>query len=400
MGQLPGSGQMLPNPMGMNLGGFPNMPWSGNDFNPMTQFMNNGMFNFPNQMGKLPHLSFNSADNLGMPGMAMDPMTQGMFGGFGINMNGMNEGMNMGMTGQAMYGGWDGSGAQQDNMWNGNVGPDKFNPNAFANGMGPGPQYGGPAQAPGYGGYNMSGSYQYPNQSYHNGGSYGPGYNRGGFRGRGRGFYPGRGGRGGFTGQPHANANVPASQPTQGSGNPETQNETSVDHTAEQTKSDGEVNLDGEQATIDGAEVNANGDTVADKLPGQSQPGNLPPDAIADHSQLHGIPAVETFSQPNPMMPMGPGMPGHMGPGPGPGFGRGGYMRGGFSGGRGGFGGQYIGQSNMPAAPGPGVEGAPAAPRAMRQGLPNTSVLRQRGYQMQGQEQAADSDARVDGDQA
>jgi hypothetical protein len=30
---------------------------------------------------------------------------------------------------------------------------------------------------------------------------------------------------------------------------------------------------------------------------------------------------------------------------------------------------------------GQGVEGAPAAPRAMRQGLPNTSVFRQRNLQ-------------------
>jgi hypothetical protein len=30
------------------------------------------------------------------------------------------------------------------------------------------------------------------------------------------------------------------------------------------------------------------------------------------------------------------------------------------------------------------VEGAPAAPRAMRQGLPNTSVFRQRGFQIHG----------------
>ncbi|KAJ5346311.1 hypothetical protein N7541_008793 [Penicillium brevicompactum] len=39
--------------------------------------------------------------------------------------------------------------------------------------------------------------------------------------------------------------------------------------------------------------------------------------------------------------------------------------------------------SNGQHAPGPGVEGAPAAPRAMRQGLPNTSVYRQR-VQVQG----------------
>lgn len=36
-----------------NVGGFPNMPWSGvGDFNPMAQFMANGMFNtFQNPMG-------------------------------------------------------------------------------------------------------------------------------------------------------------------------------------------------------------------------------------------------------------------------------------------------------------------------------------------------------------
>ena len=49
--------QALPNAMGFdgNAGGFPNMPWgNSSDFNPMAQFMVNGMFNpFQNSMGKL-----------------------------------------------------------------------------------------------------------------------------------------------------------------------------------------------------------------------------------------------------------------------------------------------------------------------------------------------------------
>lgn len=42
---FPGTGFNMP------PGGFPNMPWSGSgDFNPMAQFMSNGMFN-QNPMG-------------------------------------------------------------------------------------------------------------------------------------------------------------------------------------------------------------------------------------------------------------------------------------------------------------------------------------------------------------
>lgn len=48
---------MLPNGMGFGMGAgmFPNMAWNNNGgFNPMAQFMNNGMFNFPNAMGEFP----------------------------------------------------------------------------------------------------------------------------------------------------------------------------------------------------------------------------------------------------------------------------------------------------------------------------------------------------------
>ena len=141
---------------------------------------------------------------LGMPGMAMDPLTmsQGMYGGFGgqgMGMNAMN-GMNMGMgfnAGQGSYGNYNG----QPGAWN--TAQDKFNPNAYAghaNGMEN--DYGASA---GYGGYNMpshQGSFnqihhhQFPNndnQNSYNGQGF---HNRG--RGRGRGYYNAGRGRGGY----------------------------------------------------------------------------------------------------------------------------------------------------------------------------------------------------------
>jgi hypothetical protein len=105
---------------------------------------------------------------------------------------------------------------------------------------------------------------------------------------------------------------------------------------------------------------------------------------------LRGIPTIDSLDQSNhyQMMPNASmGMPGHMGMG----YGRG-YMRGQFPGGRGGgFGGApFMGGPNMQQEPrGQGVEGAPAAPRAMREGLPNTSVLRQRNYFAQGRPSGA-----------
>lgn len=309
--------------------------------------------------------------------MAMDPMAQGMFGGYGMNMNGMSNGMNMGTgfdAGQGMYGGWDGS---QSNLWNG--GQDKFNPTAFANGMGQ--QYGGPS---GFGGFNVPQPQQFPNQNYQNA-YYGPG-TRGNFRGRGRGgFFYGRG-RGGFAGQSHANfapdANGPAFQ-DQNSFNQEAQSQS---HEGPPAGPDGEAKPDGdvgEQEGTEGPEKETIADTNADEMSGEAKPAGMPSaDTAPDESQLRGIPTIDSLDQTNQMgfAPTGPtGMAGNMGMG----FGRGGYMHGGFAGGRGGFG-PYMPGPNIPP-PGPGVEGAPAAPRAMRQGLPNTSVLRHRGYQPQAQ---------------
>ncbi|KAJ6090325.1 hypothetical protein N7486_009140 [Penicillium sp. IBT 16267x] len=307
--------------MNMN-GGFSGMGWNGNgNFNGMNPFMANPMFNFPNPMGMT---------------MGMDPMAnQGMFGDYGMNVTGM--GMNNGMNfeGQGMYGslGWD----SQQNMWQG--GQDKFNPNAFANGSGP--PYGGA-----FGGSNMS----YPNdfQSAYNG----QGYGRGGFRGRGRGnFYgPGRGGYGGH-GQGHyghANHGLPNRPISSASAGP---------------------NMVMDPEALQGIENNNATDAIA--ADGNDAVSADP--ASADDQQPQGIPTIDSLDQ---ALPTGPG--GYQGP-MGPGYGRGGYMRGSMANGRGGYWGGHVSQSHIEPR-NPGVEGAPAAPRAMRQGLPNTSVLRQRGF--------------------
>lgn len=422
--QAQGPTPMFPNAMGFNMGpsAFPNMAWNNasGDFNPMAQFMANGMFNFPNPMGRSLLICLSKHPNTdmmtsAMSGMGMDPMAanQGMLGGYGMNMNGMNSGMNMGMNfdaSQGMYGGWDGS---QNNMWNG--GQDKFNPNAFANGMGP--QYEGPS---GFGGYNMSQpngvhaqmqQQQFPSQDFQNG-YYGPGYGRSNFRGRGRGFVPGGRGRGGFVG--HMQANYPSNtnyaafqtpnssdfdQDTTGQsqeGGPAGTGISQDDSSATERRSDeaqsasGDGQLKADQApsneavsSQEASEDAAAQATSADRPTADGNTGEEEP-------QLRGIPTIDSLDQSNhyQMMPNASmGMPGHFGMG----YGRG-YMRGQFPGGRGGgFGGApFMGGPNMQQEPrGQGVEGAPAAPRAMREGLPNTSILRQRNYFAQGRPSGA-----------
>ncbi|KAJ5613359.1 hypothetical protein N7510_006553 [Penicillium lagena] len=317
-------------PQNMGSGGFPGMGWNGSaNFGAMNPYMANGMFNFPNAMG--------------MP-MAMDPMAanQGMFGDYGMNMSGM---MNMGVNynGQGMYGslGWDGS--QQNNMWHG--GQDKFNPNAFANGTGP--PYGAA-----FGGSNMS---PYPSNPDFQAGYHGHG--RGGFRGRGRGHFA-NAGRGGFGGSgPYM----------QGAHSPALPSQSPPNGTAP----------GGNDGTHTGPVSNEN--AAAEDCQEGAAAAEGPPGDQTDQ-QLRGIPTIDSFDQPVSMKPGAYATP------MGSGYGRGGYMRGP---GRGGFhGGPMSGPyqpTNTPVEPrGVGVEGAPAAPRAMRQGLPNTSVFRQRGFQVQG----------------
>ncbi|KAL5335467.1 hypothetical protein BJX70DRAFT_401562 [Aspergillus crustosus] len=345
---VPGAG--FPNAMGFNMNPamFPNMAWGAN---PMAQFMGNGMMGFPNPMG--------------MAGMGMDP-SQGMFGGYGMNMSGMN-GMNMGMNfnaGQGMYNGWDGS---QNNMWNGSQ--DKFNPNAFTNGMGA--QFG---DASGFGGYNMSQpngvnyqmqQQQFPNQEYQNG--Y---HSPGNYRGRGRGYNSGGRGRGGYGGHMHSNYSHNANQMAQNNGTP-SQNEAGAIEGTESILSEGKNDSTEDPDATNGL-VTKDSD---DKVNGDSSVTgtDIPSDQITEN-RLQGIPTIDSLDQTN-------GVSAHMTQGYGRG---GGYMRGGYHSRGGSFGGQQFNPGNNTQPRGQGVEGAPAAPRAMRQGLPNTSVFRQRNLQGSG----------------
>ncbi|KAJ5384101.1 hypothetical protein N7517_002012 [Penicillium concentricum] len=285
----------------------------------------------PNMAGNFPAMGWNgNGMNPFMTGMFNYPNTMGMpmgmdpmanQGMYGMNMTGM--GMNNGMNyNGGMYGslGWDAS-QQNNNMWQG--GQNKFNPNAFANGTGP--PYGGP-----FGGSNMS---AYPSHSDYQSGYYG-GYGRGGYRGRGRGQFhgSGRGGFGPMQGHYRQGAN---GYPNQNPSMPNGLNGTPVD--AQGNVQTNETQESGEN----GPDVPGNPDDIPT---GTDQP-----------NQPQGIPTIDSLDNSVPT---------------GPGYGSNGY-------------GQYrygrYGQER-----GPGVEGAPAAPRAMRQGLPNTSVLRQRGFQIQG----------------
>ncbi|CAG7946397.1 unnamed protein product [Penicillium nalgiovense] len=282
--------------------------------------------NFPamgwNGTGMNPFMTgmFNYPNTMGMP-MGMDPMAnQGMYG---MNMTGM--GMNTGMNyNGGMYGslGWDAS-QQNNNMWQ--AGQNKFNPNAFANGTGP--PYGGA-----FGGSNMS---AYPSHSDYQSGYYG-GYGRGGYRGRGRGQFHGSG-RGGFGPmQGHYRQGANPGYPNQ---NP------SVANGPNGIPMDTQGNIQTNETAPESGET------------GPGVPGNANDIPAETSDQPQGIPTLDSLDNP---VPTGPGY---------------GHMSNGY--------GQYR-YGRYGQEPGPGVEGAPAAPRAMRQGLPNTSVLRQRGFHIQG----------------
>ncbi|KAI1812693.1 hypothetical protein GGS20DRAFT_522263 [Poronia punctata] len=162
---------------GMNFGFDPmnnnfNMNFGNGDMTQMQMMM--AMQNGMNPAG------FGSFPMMGMmdPMMMQNMMMSGGFGAQGMGMNGMNMNMNMGMNG-FNGGGEDWSGQQS---WN--VGQDNFNPNA--SGMGNGD----------YGNFNSNfrtGNYGHQNQFND--------YRRGNYgfrgRGRGRGFYNGYG-RGGY----------------------------------------------------------------------------------------------------------------------------------------------------------------------------------------------------------
>ena len=337
-----------------------------------------------------------------MAGMAMDPVaaSQGMFGGYGMNMSGMNMGMNFDAD-QGMYDGW---GGVQGNSWNEGA-QDKFNPSAFPNAMG---SFGGGPS--GFGGFNIpNGNYaqmQFPNPDFQNGYQNVGGYaGRGGFRGRGRGFMPGGRSRYEYSGGNYHPFNADLSSvPPQGQNssvvneeNPSQQPLDDVSPTADFKEPNGQPTL-GDGQELPTGEKAPSGETVDSTQANDVSPFQADTAAAVDNTasfsnetQLQGIPTIDSIDEASATQPMYNGSAGiigqQMGGYMGPGFGRG-YMRSSFQAGRGGpFVGGKPGMAglNMPSEPsGQGVVGAPAAPKAMREGLPNTSVFRRRGVPIPG----------------
>ncbi|KAI9736996.1 MAG: hypothetical protein M1834_000585 [Cirrosporium novae-zelandiae] len=430
VGQTSGQGQMFNNSFGFdNSTGFPNMSnmnFSPADYNQMMQFMSNG--GMGNMMGGFPNM-------MGMPGMNFDPITMsnmyGGFGGSGMNMNnmgGMSSGMNFN-SGQGDFGGWN----NQNTMWN--ASQDKFNANPFANGMGN--DFGSNI---GYGGYNMPqhgyNHHTFQNNQFQNGynGPNGPGYGRG--RGRGRGLGYGNRGRGGYgqamQGNPgsyqpfdhqlppqlqHQNnavqQQVKSTEPNVVANPSESKPELSLrvpadskEETSNEPQGELSTDADAKAPTVtDGDEpAEKKSDKLVEERPEPQEQKPVPIESVlsVDENKPSPIPTLDHIDMPSaprgsmapPSAPLGPSGrfqqdPSHSFMGRGRGTGRG-YVRGGFRG-RGGYlqnvnvSNPYATQpannelpNNVPTAPkGQGVVGAPTAPKALRQGLPNTGMRNQ-----------------------
>ncbi|KUI58791.1 hypothetical protein VP1G_06066 [Cytospora mali] len=374
----------LPNGTGFGgiNGSFPNMNFGG-DFNQMQMMM-------AMQNGMAPN--FGAFPMMGMPGMGMDPSM--------MNMYQMNNGFGPGMDMSMMNGGMAGfnGGVGSDGNWNGpqswNNGQNNYNhPNA--SGMGNGD----------YGEFNSG------YQTGYNQGTFGPnnqfnayrgrGYYRGvgrGFRGRGAFGNYGRGGfgyggqQGNFQGQNYMNQqqygsnmmdqgpNGPQSLPNVSSG--EGEGDKDVDEFGRKLRpgssQGGAQDAQGAEKTETGM-VNENGDNDFKRegsgaAPGEAGPGSGDHSGQANDTVQSGVEGGDTAYAPNGIVvPADP----RMRPSSGPPFGMN-HQRGGSFGGM-----------PPPPAPAPDVPlNAPKGPKAMRQGLPNTSLLnlRARGYQIPGNE--------------
>lgn len=325
-----------------------------------------------------------------MAPMGMNPMAtgQGMFGGYDMSMSGMSDEMNMGMNfnSQGMYGSWNGN---ENNMWSGV--PDKFNANAFANRMGA--DYG---PSPGYRGFNQSQTHgNFPNmqqqqQQYFNNDFHVPfnhSYGRG--RGRGRGFMYNNRGRGGFastmqgsypptnlgpnqhhsTSQlPYQNENVAevpntvSNAPTNADNIKKFNDELAPggeDDTRElESKSQSKEQDDSVQQINEHHDINKPNGTTENGFSSIPVIDQIPNSDAAQVSRMvsHGMSDSRSYDGgrlPDGMAPPASTLP-------------------------------TAQVSAVPTEPkGLGVAGAPAAPRAMRQGLPNTSI-RNRGFAIVG----------------
>ncbi|OAF54347.1 hypothetical protein VC83_09455 [Pseudogymnoascus destructans] len=343
-------------PGGFNtaMGGFLNMTGDMNRMQmQMAMAMQNGMG--ANAFGGFPMM--------GMPGMSMDPMAmQNMFmnGGFGgMGMNGMNMGMGgmggfEGVAGQGFGGGGGEWGGQQWNM-----GQNNFNPNvALSAGMGHN-DYGAPHK-PGYpfqqhhgagAGYSQGG---YGRNQYNEYGHHGGGGFAGRGRGRGRGGYGRGGGYGHGEYAQHGNyqnsvaGHVSESAAPQG---PKEQQSTepasNVDEFGREIRTPPAM-AETEVTATDNAETNgltADGDAQAATNPLDNS-SDVPDTGPKPIQTLEEIEQAQFTSY--------------------------------------GHGGVYVARNSAYAtqAPPPLADvpiNAPTGPKAMREGLPNTSILHLRG---------------------
>ncbi|KAF2400645.1 hypothetical protein EJ06DRAFT_581740 [Trichodelitschia bisporula] len=368
-------------PKGQMAAGFNNQDFTGmnwNDgFNPMMQMPQN----------------WNGYGMMGFPGM-IDPT--GMFGGLGMGMGGMNPGMMnmndmsgmMGMDYSSGYNSWNGA------QMNGDFGPSGFYPN---------------------GGFNQShaGSYRQMHQQYPKNNSVNqnhfPGRNGVSHRGRGRGhgnFGHGYGHSFSQTGGMHSQgpttqaeasetqdaafhhqlpAAVPGKQASseKGADRPET-----AESTGSKEKAEENATHDGQGKTKD---ADPDAGKAEDAVPTQNEDGTVDQHPVSSGDPLNAA----NIAQHNNEMGAAGELPAnapipyeeypdqaytqdymHHGRGyRGDGYGRNHDFQGGFHG-RGGWRGRGRGfrddmmghQPIEPRVPGPGVEGAPTGPRAMREG--------------------------------
>ncbi len=312
--------------------------------------------------------------------MNLDPMAmQSMFlnGGFGA-------GVNMGMG----IGGFDGGvGAGFDNSWNGqqswNLGPINFNPNASSMGSG---DYGAnnSGYAPHAASYNQG---NYGRQNQYN--DYQTNYGSQGFRGRGR-------GRGGYSrggGYGHGGSNDAFSQQfPQQFGSTQQPNGPTSDSGLLPTAPKAEANVDEFGREIRQKSESKEGTPSKNKKNGDAT--QEPNTKNSENSLQAGVTSEAVTNSTTPMdngdvaMPIqtldnieatpfaqGYNVNAYS-------LGRGGYGQGPYAGGRGGFSSvqaPYVKPVDVPI-------NAPTGPKAMREGLPNTSLanLRGRGYPIPG----------------
>ncbi|KUJ19071.1 uncharacterized protein LY89DRAFT_716682 [Mollisia scopiformis] len=336
-------------------GGFPGMGFGG-DFNQMQMMM-------AMQNGMGGGGGFGNFPMMGMPGM--DPMAmQNMFlnGGFGAGMNGMNMGMGIGFEG--------GVGAGFNNGWNGqswNVG-DNFNPNAAS-------------MAHGHGDYGANNSGYASHTAGFNQGNYGRGnhyndyqnnYGSQGFRGRGRGR--GGHGRGGYYGPNEAFSHqIPQQYGNQQSNGPIS--ETGSIPKGPKTESEPAPNVDefGRELRPDTKEdtpkVVDDESAVKPQERSDNPVAELTTDAVPQEPE-----SLQDSNAPMPIQTLDDVDTEYNVDN----YGAGGYGQSHLRGARGGS----YSAMQPPVKPLDVPINAPTGPKAMREGLPNTSIynMRGRGY--------------------